>query len=279
MNAFVPFHLFTAARVLVQHLRTKPNDAQIRASLKFLISALKAMKRKNPLAETFLVHVDSDLMGSGADDLRVYRDTEPGDIAMALARKTQQAQPKRLDGYLPDHTDPCGPLDITSIGLATLDHEDTTASGIPSRQRNAPSFGMIHDSDRLYERMDTTIDAGEFGRPTPPSGSRSRVNTVSPNSVSPQSQEQQFASQDHRGFPIQKGMMAQTLIRDESNATVANGGSAETLSLWDDASMGLIHQSIVGVEFSSTDVLNGISDAEWSHMLNTYGGSNADQLA
>lgn len=277
MSAFVPFHLYTSARVFVQHLRTKPGDVQVRASLRLLISALKAMKRKNPLAENFLMHVDFELMGTGAEDLRIYRDTEPGDTAMFNARKAQMTHQNQPKAYPPDHRDPCGPLIITKVGLSGLDQADNMTFGLPSRHRSPPSFGP-RSPDRLYEQMDMTFDAGGGGQLSPPSGSGSRVNTVSPQSVSPQRQEQQFALEEYQARSRQKATASQNLVRNGSILTASTSGVGGNLSLWNDASMGSLPQSIAGVDFTNADLLNGISDAEWSHMVNTFGGSNVDQL-
>lgn len=61
MNPFVSFCLYVAARVFVQFLKSRPNDRQAEASLQFLLSAMHAIKRKNPLTESFLVQLDVDL--------------------------------------------------------------------------------------------------------------------------------------------------------------------------------------------------------------------------
>lgn len=68
MNPFISFSLYVAARVFVQYLKSRPKDIQIRASLQFLLSAMQAIKRKNPLTESFLVQLDVDLEGAGLED-------------------------------------------------------------------------------------------------------------------------------------------------------------------------------------------------------------------
>lgn len=59
------FCLYVAARVFVQYLKSRPEDSSVRSSLQFLVSALNAMKNKNPLTESFLVQLDVDLDGTG----------------------------------------------------------------------------------------------------------------------------------------------------------------------------------------------------------------------
>ena len=67
MNPFLAFCLYVAARVFVQYLKFRPKDHQMLSSLKFLLDAMQALKRKNPLTESFLVQLDVDLEGAGID--------------------------------------------------------------------------------------------------------------------------------------------------------------------------------------------------------------------
>ena len=61
MNPFISFCLYVAARVFVQYLKSRPEDSQTADSLRFLLSAMNALKRRNPLTESFLVQLDVDL--------------------------------------------------------------------------------------------------------------------------------------------------------------------------------------------------------------------------
>jgi hypothetical protein len=65
MNPFISFCLYVAARVFVQYLKSRPDDSATSDSLKFLLSAMNAMKAKNPLTESFLVQLDVDLESLG----------------------------------------------------------------------------------------------------------------------------------------------------------------------------------------------------------------------
>jgi hypothetical protein len=67
MNPFLAFCLYVAARVFVQYLKFRPKDEQMISSLQFLLAAMHALKRKNPLTESFLVQLDVDLEGLGLD--------------------------------------------------------------------------------------------------------------------------------------------------------------------------------------------------------------------
>lgn len=65
MNPFIAFCLYVAARVFVQYLKSHRDDASVMSSLEFLLSALQALKPKNPLSGSFLVQLDVDLEASG----------------------------------------------------------------------------------------------------------------------------------------------------------------------------------------------------------------------
>ncbi|KAL1634689.1 hypothetical protein SLS56_002091 [Neofusicoccum ribis] len=65
MNPFISFCVYVAARVFVQYLKTRPGDGQMNNHLQFLLQAMQALKRKNPLTESFLVQLDLDLEGAG----------------------------------------------------------------------------------------------------------------------------------------------------------------------------------------------------------------------
>jgi hypothetical protein len=65
MNPFISFCLYVAARVFVQYLKSRPDDSQTVDSLRFLLSAMNALKRKNSLTESFLVQLDVDLEALG----------------------------------------------------------------------------------------------------------------------------------------------------------------------------------------------------------------------
>ena len=61
------FCLYVAARVFVQYLKSRPKDQQVRSSLQFLLRAMQALRRRNPLTDSFLVQLDVDLEGTGLE--------------------------------------------------------------------------------------------------------------------------------------------------------------------------------------------------------------------
>jgi len=67
MNPFLAFCLYVSARVFVQYLKSRREDAAIKSSLHFLLAVMQVLKDKNPLTESFLVQLDVDLEGSGLD--------------------------------------------------------------------------------------------------------------------------------------------------------------------------------------------------------------------
>ncbi|KAI9735208.1 MAG: hypothetical protein M1834_001798 [Cirrosporium novae-zelandiae] len=67
MNPFLAFCLYVAARVFVQYLKSNRGDLNVRATLQFLLSAMRAMTRQSPIAESFLIQLDVDLEGSGLE--------------------------------------------------------------------------------------------------------------------------------------------------------------------------------------------------------------------
>lgn len=68
LNPFVAFCLYVAARVFVQYLHAKPKDLQITSSLDFMLLAMRAMKSKNPLTESFLAQLEVDMLAAGVKD-------------------------------------------------------------------------------------------------------------------------------------------------------------------------------------------------------------------
>lgn len=67
MNTFICFPLYVASRVFVQYLKSRPEDQTVRSTLHFLLSALNALKHRNPLTESFLIQLKVDLVGTGIE--------------------------------------------------------------------------------------------------------------------------------------------------------------------------------------------------------------------
>lgn len=72
MNPFISFCLYVAGRVFIQYLKSNADNSAVIDSLRFLLSAMNALKRRNPLTESFLVQLDVDLevLGSRVPKLK-----------------------------------------------------------------------------------------------------------------------------------------------------------------------------------------------------------------
>jgi len=64
MNPFLPFCVFVATRVFIQHVKRRPNDHDTASSVHFLLSAMTVLQERNPLAASFLVQLDVELEGT-----------------------------------------------------------------------------------------------------------------------------------------------------------------------------------------------------------------------
>ncbi|ROV91821.1 hypothetical protein VSDG_06465 [Cytospora chrysosperma] len=69
MNPFISFCIYVAARVFVQYLKTRPRDQQMRCSLQFLLQAMQALRRKSPLAQSFLNQLNADIESAAVSGL------------------------------------------------------------------------------------------------------------------------------------------------------------------------------------------------------------------
>ncbi|PYI12441.1 hypothetical protein BO78DRAFT_300703 [Aspergillus sclerotiicarbonarius CBS 121057] len=70
MNPFMAFCVYVAARVFIQYLKFRPDDSAARSSLQFALTALHALKNKNPLAESFIAQLDLDIGGAAFGEVR-----------------------------------------------------------------------------------------------------------------------------------------------------------------------------------------------------------------
>ncbi|KAI0025467.1 fungal-specific transcription factor [Xylariomycetidae sp. FL0641] len=119
MNPFISFCLYVAARVFVQYLKSRPDDSQTADALRFLLAAMNALKRKNPLTESFLVQLDVDLEALGvripklkaAFPRSTSSGTPPRPKPMHFHKDANQAQPHQEAGILNFNND-CNYMDV-----------------------------------------------------------------------------------------------------------------------------------------------------------------------
>ena len=67
MHPFTSFCLYVAARIFLHAYKKRPHEQQIRDKLNFLMTAMQALQRKNPLAESFLAQLTVDIDASGLE--------------------------------------------------------------------------------------------------------------------------------------------------------------------------------------------------------------------
>ncbi|KAK6395382.1 hypothetical protein LTR65_000853 [Meristemomyces frigidus] len=204
MNPFISFCLYVAARVFVQYLKSRPKDAQVRASLQFLLSAMHAVKRKNPLTESFLVQLDVDLEGAGLEDSRSLRmqavpqqpavaDRSPG-CPFTLGMKPPIRVPTYGDTGLSSYNDPnqrvnlapSASNDAEPFGYTRGDMSHSIAAPrateLPSRQRTPGSMqgSATYRSPQSGDNFDMDLSPdGSGDQRTPSSTSFSQQNASS----------------------------------------------------------------------------------------------------
>ncbi|THC98944.1 hypothetical protein EYZ11_001581 [Aspergillus tanneri] len=140
MNPFMAFCVYIAARVFVQYLKSRPDDSAARSSLQFLFSALGALKKKNPLTESFLVQLDVDMEGTSVDDIRPrpskkVRTTQGHTTAMGEEPDTQPLTafcPSRRITYAYEEESPS-----SSSNSSRPPYRPPTS--LPSRQKQPPT--------------------------------------------------------------------------------------------------------------------------------------------
>ncbi|CAI7672461.1 unnamed protein product [Penicillium discolor] len=165
LNPFMSFCLYIAARVFVQYLKSRPEDSSVHSSLQFLVSALNAMKNKNPLTESFLVQLDVDLDGTG---IRALDDKQKTNLSAAHSM---------VQTYCHDKTD-CAPVynirQTQGIAKEVSPQYSTNRSGnqqpmpaglttsLPSRNRDSttqPTTGPVFNGDDTRRYFGTSTQA------------------------------------------------------------------------------------------------------------------------
>ncbi len=119
MNPFIAFCLYVASRVFVQYLKSRPEDQSVRASLDFLLGAMRALKQTNPLAESFLSQLAVDLGGSASEtELNRYEglSLDAGQCNVRISLKLKRLHVKlmpsafKIKKMVPMETTVCSPI-------------------------------------------------------------------------------------------------------------------------------------------------------------------------
>ena len=83
----MPFCLYMAARVFIEYLKWRPKDEQIKSSLQFLLAAMNALQKWNPLTLSFLAQLKVDV-----DDIRIATGSDIEEsMAESLVRSSVRA--------------------------------------------------------------------------------------------------------------------------------------------------------------------------------------------
>jgi hypothetical protein len=136
MNPFISFSVYVAARVFVQYLKTRPKDQQMIGSLQFLLQAMQALRKKNPLTESFLVQLDLDLESAGLDGIQ-----RPKIDSTSI-------------GEIPINTDTvrCSAIFELRESQSAASHVNTFANGKPTVPSNAPPYPGTTPSQPYHGR-------------------------------------------------------------------------------------------------------------------------------
>lgn len=311
MNPFISFCLYVAARVFVQYLKSRPKDGQVRASLQFLLSAMKAIKRKNPLTESFLVQLDVDLEGAGLEDIKRLRSQTP-QSSNAPTKSPGCGQPlvgqQNMDTRtygnqgLAMYTQPNQPTN----GQANRHQADSTASNtvysftpdisqfeLPNRQRTPGSIkssAVYQNPNNGYNpEMDTSPDGSGDQEQTPGSSAQSQHNPSSHTSHSPPNQQQEH--QHINGLQMDPSaavaaMMGSGLSADFPMSMV----SPNDLNAHQQNAFPLSHAWGVSAGGSGltpglnmgaagfNDMMNTLSDVDWNQMMESFDANSWESL-
>ncbi|KAI5370073.1 hypothetical protein Slin15195_G009510 [Septoria linicola] len=276
MNPFISFCLYVAARVFVQYLKARSKDAQVRASLQFLLSAMHAIKRKNPLTESFLVQLDVDLGGAGLEDSAQFRahttndqrgatKRSPGCTQEHLGMANMSQRPTYGGGGAAAFSDPMLRQDAHAQALMPDLGRGNISSQfeLPNRQRAVVTPGSTSGttqspSNGFIDEMDTCPD-GSGDQKTPGSSTQSQHNGVA-HMYSPQNQ-QLHPNVGHGDMSMYAQQTSFVLPQDWG----ANGGGVDVTSATMNGDL-----STAGLN----ELMNGMSEADWSNMLGSMADNN-----
>ncbi|KAL9055208.1 MAG: hypothetical protein Q9162_003701 [Coniocarpon cinnabarinum] len=194
MNPFTAFCLYVAARVFVQFLRARPNEQQVSNSLQFLLTAMHAMCKKNPLTESFIAQLELDMESAGLPNPQKQK---------GLDKVKARGVPEYTHRNVQDDSQLSCPFGVMSDNkpqtspAASSDPASNPAQSAPvtlsMRQNEQPAsqsnrdipFGHTHDGglfpwqDQPGDPMDLANENGSMGHTYlgQPSGT-SRISTV-----------------------------------------------------------------------------------------------------
>jgi len=95
LNVYTPFSLYVSARIFAQVSKSQAhNDDDSISSLRFLLSALMALKDGNPLAESYLIQLDLEGIGLAAlqENARLFSQLEKGVAAITIQEPSDESE-------------------------------------------------------------------------------------------------------------------------------------------------------------------------------------------
>lgn len=192
MNPYLPFCLYVSARVFVQYLRKVNQDSTVQQSLEFLFSVMTAIKRHNPLAESFLIQLALDIEGSRLDTL-----LHNPDISTARSKGVSRVFSTNECGFSLKEQNSSKSRSGSTPGTGTTPSAETDHSYGDTECFRAPSFNNVslpnrsiidaypHKSgDPMYPHSRPTLGLGQLRKedvwhtkPFPFSKQASPINT------------------------------------------------------------------------------------------------------
>jgi hypothetical protein len=182
MNPFLAFCLYVAARVFIQYLKFRPKDEQMISSLQFLLAAMHALKRKNPLTESFLVQLDVDLEGMNIDvGPRVNEATRAArmcevtindnlDCSPLLQIRDSQAQSSALNqnsrptAYSTGFPNNPNGVNTINVDFNMMNNANSPSYNLPNRQKSGVGPASI---GRVTSISDSLSPPGSDNAPSP----------------------------------------------------------------------------------------------------------------
>lgn len=149
-------------------MKSRPSDEQVKSSLLFMLSAMYAMKRKNPLAESFLIQLDVDLEAAGLDEMR----TLSSESIYFTDAKCQGLFPS--EQVMPNGKVRNTPVTFGNNGIAIHTNPTTPRFAKPT------SFSMLPQNSNFSGIMRTSISVSEI-----PVRQKTPFNGQSPQTLSP----------------------------------------------------------------------------------------------
>ncbi|KAK5168028.1 uncharacterized protein LTR77_006595 [Saxophila tyrrhenica] len=263
MNPFISFCLYVSARVFVQYLKSRPKDTQIRSSLQFLLQAMQAIKRRNPLTESFLVQLDVDLEAAGIEDtssLRVQQNnTSPMGPNRSEACPMQQIH---LD-HRPNYGD---------MGLAAY-NDPSGNPNLNSTSAVQPTFNFNTDNTEMTEEsLDFMAMGGTFDLPNRPAGHQSPGSSNQSSGIqrSPQSYDPAMDISPDADHLTPNSSTHQT----SSGHASTHGYSPKTLPLWQPDQIPTAKMQSQTDPARLTSMLGNNMDAYTDFDMNAFSASN-----